>query len=357
MEAINTAEYRRRLKKGVSGAYIFFGDEEYMKRFCLTETRKSIAGDADTAAFNIISISCDDSMGRSEEAVSGGSAGYIAEAAAALSSPPLFADKKLVELHDFNFSKLSDQLIGALVSLAENMEEDSTFIIFCRGGEIDVGTLPMRPSKLYSSLSEVYTFVSFEPEPPAKLSSWIQRHFTSEGIAAENPECYALMSRCGHSMFILSGEISKLICYLKARGRDHLREDDIKEVTCAYTESADFGLSNALQAGDAVSAFAEIGLMKAAHEKPEIMLASITRLITDVYTVQTLFEAGMTRSEIASGLGMKEARIAILGRGIRGKSTADLALILDHCLDADLKIKTTSADSYMIIDRLCAEIF
>jgi hypothetical protein len=42
---MNAADYRRQLKAGLSGTYLFCGEEEYMKRFCLNESRLSITED------------------------------------------------------------------------------------------------------------------------------------------------------------------------------------------------------------------------------------------------------------------------------------------------------------------------
>lgn len=368
---MTSTDYRKRIKGGISGAYIFYGGEEFMKRFCLTETRRAISDDPATAAFNIVNITGSkykskkaarddkDDAEISPEDTSDIATGFNADVARiseALQSPPMFSDKRLIEVHDLSFDKLTDAQIDMLCALTDDASDGTILILYCVDGEIGFGT-PNRPTKLYTTLSKCYTPVLFEPETPTKLASWIQKHFTAAAIIASPAECYTLMNRCGHTMFILSGEIEKLISYIKSKGDNRLTPEYIEAVTCAYTETADFGLTNAIQAGDAAAAFRELGVMKLEREKPELILGMMTRFISDVYTVTTLSDAGMTRGQIASKLSMNEGRVAILQRGIKGKSSDKLSALLSDCLEADKKLKSTGTESYMLTDRLCAEIF
>ena len=43
MEIINEAEYRKRLKNGVHGAFVFFGAEDYLKAYAINATRAAFS--------------------------------------------------------------------------------------------------------------------------------------------------------------------------------------------------------------------------------------------------------------------------------------------------------------------------
>ena len=52
MEIINEAEYRKRLKNGVHGAFVFFGAEDYLKAYAINATRAAVCPDESFACFN-----------------------------------------------------------------------------------------------------------------------------------------------------------------------------------------------------------------------------------------------------------------------------------------------------------------
>ena len=53
---MTAADYRRRLKSAqppLTGAFLFCGGEEYLKRNALESTRAAVVGEGDAAAFNL----------------------------------------------------------------------------------------------------------------------------------------------------------------------------------------------------------------------------------------------------------------------------------------------------------------
>lgn len=341
---MNAADYRRLLKSGIRGAYLFFGKEEYMKRFCLTETRKSITDDITLATFNIMRFSGADSEF---------SFGRIA---GALSSPPVFCNKKLIELHDLDIENLNDESFDELERLtaAASESEDCIFIIYTGGNEFDAGT-EKRRTKTYERLTRMMlTAVEFDYETPAKLIPWLIKHFSAGGIAAGAEQCGLLIRRCGTAMDILSGEAAKLCAFIHAKGRSNLTEDDIEAVTCAVTEDEEFALSNAVLSGEPARAFAVMRELKAKKEKPELILAGISGVLCGIKLVSVLSAAGMSVRDIAQKTKIHEYRVGLYQKSLRQRGFADIDRLLDLCAETDYKIKSTGLDSYMLIDRLIA---
>ena len=92
-----------------SGAFLFFGPEEYMKSRCLALLKQSVLGKEDDP-FNHLKISAEHPD-------------WQERLADAVTSLPMFAEKKLVELHSVNYNRLSssdsEQLLGLLSALPE----------------------------------------------------------------------------------------------------------------------------------------------------------------------------------------------------------------------------------------------
>ena len=147
---------------GLCGAYLFFGEEEYLKNRCLRLARASIFGESEDDPFNRVKICCETDRDTS----------FLESLAGEVYSLPMFGEKKLIELHGVNYNKLSDEDLGRLTALLREQKEsvDSALILYAENDEFDAGQLPKRPSALYKSFEGAVDIVSFPYETPASLN-------------------------------------------------------------------------------------------------------------------------------------------------------------------------------------------
>ena len=110
-----------------SGGYLLFGEEEYTKLSCLTKLRQTLFGGVDDP-FNHHKIICTES-------------GWETRLTNAVDTLPVFAEKKLVELHSLPFSSMSDAQTGALLEIFSQVKasDDTVLAVFCLSDEINVG--------------------------------------------------------------------------------------------------------------------------------------------------------------------------------------------------------------------------
>ena len=66
MEIIKEDVFRKQLKKGLSGGYLFYGDEDYLKGFALRSVKEELCSDPTYALFNHIEL---DAMDYSPDAL------------------------------------------------------------------------------------------------------------------------------------------------------------------------------------------------------------------------------------------------------------------------------------------------
>ena len=90
MNIIKEDAFRKELKKGLSGGFLFFGDEDYMKGFDLRASRAAVCPDETFAIFNDIRIDAMDY-----------SAGALLDA---LIPPPMMTEQKIVTVSGLNIS-------------------------------------------------------------------------------------------------------------------------------------------------------------------------------------------------------------------------------------------------------------
>ena len=237
-DMISEADYRKRLDRIGGEAFLFFGEEDYLKGHAIRQTREKLFADPTFAAFNDFVL---DALDFTPERLTD-----------LLPAPPMMAEYKLIVLRGFDLTRMRagelDALIDALTLLPQY--EHNVVIIEIAAGMIDEGYLPKRPGTVLKKLGEVATPVRFEPPTDAKLVAWVGKHFSHRGITVTPQLCSFLVGYVGRNMFLLAGEIEKLCCYLLSKGRTALGADDVRLVSVPAQRADAFALSNAILDGN-----------------------------------------------------------------------------------------------------------
>ena len=340
MNSITEAEFRKRLQGPLSGCYLFFGEEDYLKSYCLKAAREKICPDEGLACFNDISV---EFLDFSVESLTD-----------AMAAPPMMCDCKIVTVKSFNFGEVKAAEVDGLIALMAAYRDDPSnlLILSVIPDGIDVGT-PKKPSALFKRLCEVCTPVQFEASSPAKLAAWAIRHFRHENIDVSDSMARFLVEYCGKSMYTLSSEIKKLCAYLHATGKSTVTEEDIRTVSVPEEECDAFALTNALMAGDRARALTVLSVMQFRQVKPEYAIAEIARMYCEMYQTKLLMESGVTaQSEIAKLTRVHEYRTGLYIRAVARQSTEILARAVALCGDADLAMKSYGKRNYEQIEKL-----
>lgn len=340
MEIINEAEYRKRLKNGVKGAFVFFGAEDYLKSYAIGATRAAVCPDETFACFNDITIDFPDFTPD----------GLMR----ALEAPPMMADCKLVVLKSFNFNALKPTDVDSVVALLEEFGKDemNVLIISVIPDGITTGYLPKNPSALLKKIGEFATVVNFEPSSAAKLTVWVARHFDHNGIKVRENVAKFLVEYCGSDMMKLSSEIEKLTSYLRSCDKDEVTVEDVKFVSVPETDFDQFAFSNAVMAGNRAAALEALAVMKFRQVKPEYALSEISGLYSNMFLVKQLKKSGATQSDIAKLTKIHEYKVGLYIKATDKISTEQLKRSLELCLDADLAMKTYGKRNYEQIEKL-----
>lgn len=339
-------EFRAELKK-LSGGYLFCGEENYLKRHYLDALRKASVDVSDV--FNHISIN---------------SESYTPERLfSAIEALPMMAEKKLIEISSLPFSQMKEDELDEFCSVMQRLSdyEYNIVVVYTETDELDIGT-DKAPSKEFAMLCKHLTPVVFAKETPARLASWTAKHFASELIIAPPDEVRLLLDRCGCDMFALSNEIDKLSCYLKSQGRERLTKEDIILICGERKEIAAFDFANAILDGDPKRAFSILDEMKNQKEKPELILAGISRVVGDLVIIRTMLDRGLTYLQISEKLkGIKgngsfsDKKVALYAKNASRTTPERLNRLAERCYDADMLIKSTPLDKYVVLERLVAE--
>lgn len=338
-EIISEAVFRKQMKM-LRGAYLFFGEEDYLKQNALSLAARTLVGE-DAAAFDYIKL---DDLSFSPESLT-----------AALAPPPMLGEWKLVVL-TLNINELRAAEISGLIEILGALEDDeyNVLIINVPSGGIDAGTAK-RPGAALKKLCEFCVGVRFDRVTPARLAGWCARHYSENGVRASEKICNATIEYCSTDMFILSNEIDKISFYVLSQGRDEVSEGDIYGVASSSLEFDSFALANAVLAGDTERALSVLAQMKAQKTEPVRIAAELSRVICDMQTVYLCTKSGMTAQDISTATGIKPYPLGRYLSALKSTTPDTLSRAVSACSAADAALKSWGR-GYVPIEQLICTI-
>ena len=344
MELIKEDSFRKLLKSGLSGGYLFFGEEDYLKSHALGAAREAVAGEPSFALFNDVRL---DAMDYSASALLD-----------ALMPLPMMSEQKIVTVSGVDFINMKpselDELCDALEALADY--DYNVLIISVPAGLIDVGNIAKNPSATYKKLSKYLTPVQFDAISGARLVTWLQKHFSHHGVKADPSVCSFLIEYSGRSMYVLSAEAEKLSYYCLQNGRDTVTREDVENVCVSVVATDAFALANSILDGKFHESIDALSVMKFKRIEPVIILSEVSKVFCDLLTVKSLLEASIPTSEISRLTDIKnEYKAKIYVSKASGKSMARLKRAIELCSEADLALKL-SPQGYTAIERLICSL-
>ena len=341
MEIIKEDAFRKLLKKGLSGGYLFYGEEDYLKTHALRMARESICPDKTFALFNDVRMDALDYT-----------PGGLVDA---LMPPPMMDPFKIVSVTGLSISSMRSSEIDDLCEALDALKEYdyNILIISVPAGQIEEGT-QKKPSSVLAKLSQYLTPVLFDSVSGARLVSWVGKHLEANGVHADADTCAYLIDYSGRSMFTLASETDKLAWYVLANGRDTVTKDDVRNVSISVLSTDAFTLANAVLDGRSEEALDALAVMKFRRVDPIIILSEVSRVICDLISVKSLLMQGIPPGEVSRVLRMNEYKARIYVNGAMAKPMDKLRRAVELCSEADLSLKL-SPQGYIAIEKLiCA---
>ena len=343
---------RTELKNQISGAFVFFGDEDYMKEHFLGEIRKKVLTAEGFETFNHFIVSFSAASGSSADELFG----RLSDAVDAL---PMFQEQKLVEIRDLSLTQISPKNFEHLTSILThaNTLDDTVTVLTLRENEFVVD-YKTEQSTLYKNLVSCAKAVRFDTFPSERLATWEKKYFASKGMFIAQDAALTLADMCACRMFTINSEFAKLEAYASAMGKNTITIEDVRTV-CAISEreEAPFALSNAAEKWNIKEVIAAVNDLKDLKKEPVAILARFSGLFSDMLLAKTAREAGKTASELAKVLKTKETRASRLMSSVAQVPISKLESCIDEAYRADLKMKSSSTDPWVVMDTFIAKVY
>lgn len=204
--------------------YIFYGEEHYLMNAALSKLRSLIAADG-FADFNYRRFE--------------GKNLPVRDLSDAVDALPVFAERTLIEVHDFEMFRCTEDLRRDLIALFSDLPEYVCLVFV-------FDTLEFAPDKRLKDTKELLKYaeqVEFCLQDQSRLVKWIRAHFASEGKRIDPHTAEYLSFVTGGLMSSLSNEITKISAYCTS---ETVTRGDIDAVVTPVIDAAAFRLSNAL---------------------------------------------------------------------------------------------------------------
>ena len=352
IHAKNLAVLKDKIKNGdFSGAYIFYGDEEYTKNhYCnlMTQSESSLLN---TTSIYGDEFNLPDFLSACETS--------------AVVSFDLFADDeaeendedafRVIKLYNPNLSEMTKKDEEYFLAFLSDLPNNTCVIFWFYEGQEDALS-----KAIYKKLLEIALPVNFKREPVGSniLITWILRHFAKEKFNVDRYVAVHLCQTVGNSMTDLKNEIDKLIDYLRYENRDTLQKEDIDYICIKSTNAQIFDVSSGALSGDFQKAAKALKVLQDKKEKPLLILGTISKSVYDLCITDHYIKNGVAIPVIAKTAGIyefavKNANNILISRNRDFKGNDSFAKAASKlCLEYDKKLKSSRTDGYELLLEL-----
>ena len=282
-------------------AYIFYGEETYLREYYLKELRKKLIP-AGFEEFNYHTLEGKDLTVQT-----------LVETAEAM---PMLAERTLIVVSDFDIFKLNEEQREKLIAFLEDIPPYCCVVFL-------YDTVDYKPNrtmkKLYKAVTDHVQVVEFRPADNSDLVVWIARRFKALGKEIDRQTAEYLIFTCGGLMTGLVPEIAKIGAYAKGRA---ITQKDIDAVADPVLSAEVFRLSDAVLAGDYDKAARILGDLLKMQTEPIMILAALGSQLRRIYTARLAIDSGKDKYWLMELWEMKSDYPAKLLLSAAKKTTA-----------------------------------
>ena len=252
-------------------AYIFYGEESYLREFYLGELRKKLIPQG-FEEFNYHALEGKDVTVQS-----------LSEMAEAM---PMMAERTLLVVSDYNIFKQDAEQRERFIAFLNDIPEYCCVVFV-------YDTVEYKPDrtmkKLCKAIADHVETVEFKAADSSDLVPWIARRFKAMGKEIDRQTAEYLIFTCGGLMTGLVPEITKIGTYAKGKT---ITQKDIDAVADPVLSAEVFKLSDAVLQGNYDLAASILGDLLKMQTEPIMILAALGSQLRRIYTARMAIDSG-----------------------------------------------------------------
>ena len=275
----------------------------------------------------------------------------LQELADAVDALPMMAQCSLIQVDDYDLSRLSEANRELLTAILSDIPDYCTVVFVFNTVEFKVDG---RQKKLKEALDRGLT-VEFVRQGQRELNTWIRRHFRSYGKEIGDTQCEYLTFLTGGTMTALGAEISKVASYASG---PVITDQDISAVVIPVLDAEVFDLTDAIAEGNYEKALQKLRTLLQMQQEAIPLLGAIGGQMRRLLYARVAMSAGKGEA------GVAELMKASMGRAphpfvlqktmttARRLSDRFCARAVTLCMEADTQLKSYSGDEQRTLELL-----
>jgi len=224
----------------------------------------------------------------------------LTELSDAVDALPVFSERTLVEVRDFDFYNAGEEVRTRLEAIVSDIPDYCCLVFFFSDPEFK----PLATTRIHHIISKVGASVEFESQDEADLIPWLARRFAALGHSIDRAEAQYMLFLCGDSMTNLVGEVEKIAAYAKLK---RITKADIDAVGTPEVSARVFDMTDAIAKGDFDRAAGVMAGLLELREHPIKLLAIISKQLRQLYYARLCLENGKDASYLKELCEMKSA--------------------------------------------------
>ena len=305
-------------KDKVSGVYLFYGEEEYVKDQALAQVIKSFFPHG-MQEFNLNMI---DAANKD-----------INDILNACDTLPFMVSKKLVVVKDFPITaaKKQSMQVDKLIDYLTRIPS-TTCLIFFNRGQID-----MRVS-MYAAIKKHGKIVEFSHLKPEDTQKWLLGAFRKNSKRMDATSLQYMIHLVGNRIGDLNNEVLKLTSY--AQDEDNIKSEDIDAVVVPNHEYSAFQLLDLIGRRDVGGSIALLNKLLVQGENPISLLAMTAKQLRTILLCCCLREEGLSDAQMSKKIAGHPFAVKKNIEQSRYFTTEKIKEGIKICLETDYGIKS-----------------
>ena len=315
LEDIKNQEYKQ--------AYLFFGEEGYLKKQYRNKLLQAWNPDGDTM----------------NESRFEGKGIDVKEVISLGETMPFFSDRRIILLENTGFFK------NQCPELAEYLNNlpDYLYLLFVED-EVD------KRSKMFKSVKQIGRVVDFAVQDEKTLMRWVLGIMKREGKQITQRDMEHFLSKTGTDMSNIEKELEKLLCY--TMDRSVITGEDIDAVCTTQINNRIFAMVQAVAEQNQKKALDLYYDLLTLKEPPMRILFLLAKQFRQLLLVKEYAEEGIPQPVMASRLGVPSfvaKNIAVCARSYR---ISELRQAVTDFVDAEEAVKTGRLQDVLSVELL-----
>ncbi len=256
---------------------------------------------------------------------------------------PMFSERRLVIVRDFDKLKLPDS--QSFEKYVNNPQKTTSLVL---------SAAEKGRTKLFQTIHKAAVSIECKAVKEYLVGDWVKKRAQTKGYEMDPQAVQLLVNHVGSNLLTLDQELDKLADY--KNDTKVIAVDDVERTTGVSREVSLFALQNALARRDLSESLKIAKLMLESGQSVlainPILFAYFKRLLM----VSTLKQRNYNRTRIAETLNLSDFQVRDFLTNSQHFNIQELKGVVEYLNEVDITLKSTNAGETGVLQMLCYKI-